>query len=78
MSQSAAKIKPAAGSANLMSPHIAAQDTLGANKRIRADMISKFLHRVLIAFDFSDRGSRFDSYAFLQRTTFGSKVCNRR
>ena len=43
MSQSAAKIKPAAGSANLMSPHIAAQDTLGANKRIRADMISKSL-----------------------------------
>ena len=34
-------MKPAAGSANLMSPQIAGQDTLGANKRIRDDMISK-------------------------------------
>ena len=34
-------MKPAAGSANLMSPQIAGEDTLGANKRIRDDMISK-------------------------------------
>ena len=37
------EVKPAAGSANLMSPQEALQDTLGANKRIRADMLSKFL-----------------------------------
>ena len=34
--------KPAAGSANLMSPQVSTQDTLGANKRIRDDMISKW------------------------------------
>lgn len=35
-------LKSAAGSANLMSPQISAQNTLGANKRIRDDMISKY------------------------------------
>jgi hypothetical protein len=33
--------KPAAGSANLMSPQLKIESTLGANKRIGADMISK-------------------------------------
>ena len=34
--------RPAAGSANLMSPQLAGEtNTLGANKRIAADMISK-------------------------------------
>ena len=37
----------AAGSANLMSPQEITQGTLGANKRIGADMISKWLTTVV-------------------------------
>jgi len=41
LSVNAPESMPAAGSANLMSPDVALQSTLGANKRIGADMISK-------------------------------------